>query len=319
MAAISTTVMQVIAAMIEENFYQDNIWIPMVQDESSEIAVQGKSIRIAKPDLDTYDNQPKVLSGAGPDGAYSEDSTAAQLRRGTPDVMTVESVVLDVNKEYDIDRLISNVSEKRTRYSLMELHARHIARKVREQMNSDIRAEYDNAANEVQATTSASTGIRTSAANWGNAAHQARIMAMLRAAAETADASPHFFPPMGRVCVTGPANYHLIRTYLIDQKYFFTTGISDRAAANAEVLMWEGWNIVKDNSLSIARTNTDDANHSLYFMVEGYPAVAAAYELDIEDVFRSEDYRGTRFTGTMTWGHKIINDNKLLIQKTDIT
>ena len=314
MAANSAILSEIMGATFVERLYQMNLWRNYVQDYSSELPY-GKSIKIPviSPDSDktgvanAYEDTPADLAN------YSEDSTAAQLLRGTPQMFGVGEVTLNVNQEKEVDFIVSAVAERRVRPPLMAAHTAQVARRITEQINQDIRVIYDGAANEV------SSAIATTSAAFGNAAHQDKIAAALIEAQIVADGSPHYFPENGRICITSPRNYAAVVAYLIKEKLYLTTGITDRAVADADVVRFAGWTIIKDNSLGTGKAASDDATNSFYFLAQGYPAVAGAYELSGMRTFDSEVYRAMRTTGIYTYGHVIQADHRLLIQKTNIT
>ena len=318
MANNSEVLSAIMGANLTTRLYQTNLWRNYVQDESGQLPY-GKSIKIPKIVADddksgtgvpnAYEDAPADLSN------YSEDSTPAQLLRGTPQMYGIEQVTLNVDKEYEVDFLVSAVAERRVRPSLMTAHTTQVARRVQERINSDIRAIYDGApsGNEVSAA------ISVAANAFGQKAHYDKIIEALDEARIKADGAPYFFPNEGRICITSPRNYAAIVKYLVAEKLFLVQGATDRAGVDGSVVKWAGWTIIKDNSLSTTINAANGNQNSLYFLASGYPAVAGAYELSGMRTYESEVYRGMRTSGIYTYGHILHADHRLLIQKTTIT
>ena len=321
--ANSDNVARIAGEMFQEFWYQSNIWAQdgYVYDYTYLLSQGGKSVRIPKSDLSDYDDVVRFGS-PGNNNLLTEDSTIAALKRGEPDIIDTEYVDLVIDKSYDLDIVINPLAERRLRPSLRQEVAMQRARKARERWNTDVRAAFD----AIPDARKVGDDIAVTTGNWGNAAHLNAINKALRDATLKADTG--YWPGgegdettanMPRIAVMGPAMYHLIRQYLIEQKLYLSTPITDMAAARARVMQWEGWTLRMDNSIKVAHGAADDANHNIYFLIQGTDGVGCLKELEDVRTIESELYKGERTMGTWTWGVKVINDSKLMIQKTAIS
>lgn len=302
--AISDMVAKIAAARFEENFYQSNIWMSLVDDRSSEIAEHGDTVQIP---VDGTEYEANDISSAG----GRADATRTQLQWTTPTIVTGNKVDLVANKSYDINVLVGTLQERITRPSFINKASQSTARAFREKLNADLRATFDG-------VTAARTAISTSSANFGNEAHQNAVDKALRDARVHAD---YLSWPRGgaRVVVVSPAYYDLIDENIIDKNvYFNASSTNDLAAIEGEVMRWRGWTIVMDDSLAEGTANTDDGNHNMYFMNRGQGLAYAGVLMNMT-MIRSEIYRGNLVQGLMAYGSAVINPTKLMLQKTSIT
>ena len=304
---VADNVAELYAAGLLENFYQTNIWANLIQDRSSEIPGYGKSVQFP---TDTSDYSPDDVSAD-----YTPEQTdLTDLTWGDPSLTSMGEVTLVLNKAYKINRLISFITERRIRPSLLASAVEKSARAIRETLNRDIRAEF----NRLPASRNVGNAIATAAASFGNAAHMNAIDNALREATVKADYE-HFPRGPQRVVVVSPAYHDIIVEEIITKNPNLVSDVTlDEALVNAGAVRYRGWTIVMDDSLPQGTANTDDANHTMYFMIRGV-GIGYAGELRNQRVINSETYMGIRVLGVFTWGNKIIEPGKLLRQTTSIT
>lgn len=303
--ALVDNIAKAFSVRLLQQFYQTNIWRNLVQDRSSEIL--GNSVQFP---IDTTDYDPDDVSST-----YTpENTTLSNFEWGDPALTTMGEVTLTLDKAYKVNRLISFITERRIRPSLMASAVEKSARKIREQLNGDIRGEFNNLAD----SRKVSDDIAVTAANWGNAAHLKAIDDALRAATVKADYE-HFPRGVARTVVVSPAVHDLIVENIITKNPNLVSDVAlDQALIQAGAVRYRGWTIVMDDSLPAGTTADDDGNHNMYFMIRGV-GVGYAGELRNQRVVNSEVYMGVRIIGVFSWGNKIIEPGKLLIQKTEIS
>ena len=212
---VADVIAKVSAARFQEAYQQANIWAGLVNDLSAEIPGYGDTLDLPS-DTSTY-------TVTDISSTYTVDATIANAAWGPPTGINAARVQLQLNKAYKVNTLVTSLQQRRVRPSFLESAMRHSAREMTEQVNKDIRETFDAAA-----AAQKLPHIETTAANFGNAAHQKLIFDKLGEAQEGKVAYLHW-PPAGRVCVVSPAYYNALVTYLINEKLFLIRGGTDDA------------------------------------------------------------------------------------------
>ena len=290
-----------------EDFYQMNVWPALAADMSSEIPGYGDRIEMPSDDTAYAMNALHSITTANLIG-----TNVANHQWSTPIAVTGNKVDLVLDKAYDISVLIGTVLQRRVRPSYMESAVKHSARVFREKFNADVRGALDAAAGPQQLT-----AITTTAANYGAAAHITAIGNTLRTAKETADYA-HWPRGSNRVCVASPSYHDLIGERIIDRNIRLQGTANDMALIFGEVLYYQGWTIVMDDSLDEGKAAGDGDHHTLYFVNRG-EGFGFAQEIRGLRIVDSEVYRGQLLQGIMTHGAVINRPSKIRICKTNIT
>lgn len=294
----------IVKAGLEEELYQDNIWMQLAADESSQLSDGGNSISFVS-DATTYSttNVPKT---------EFESETLADHVRPTPSVASLSVLTAPLDQYEELSLLVTQAQSLLTRTSLATRVISDTARAFRNKMNAYIRGRLD-------AVTGASqmTAVPTAAASWGNAAHLTAIREAFRNAKVSMDYA--HIPMMGRIAVVSPAVSELLAKYFEENKITFQNNINELAVQMGSVMMLSGFSIVVDNSLPEGRTATDDANHTMYFMVPGMGLTVAVRVQDLVLFDPHPTYRGAVVDGF--WGYmSVVNQpSRVRIVKHNIT
>ena len=303
--ANSENTAKIYAASFLAPYYQDNVWMGVVDDRSPEIPGYGD--RLVLPTDDT-DYSPTDKSS----DVTVDQTDANKLKYIDPKVVDSSMVELVIDQFQMFNVIISPVQERRIRPDFRRSATEKSARKVREVVNSYIRGQFD-------AITPAGrnlSAISVASNAWGEAAHQTAVTEALQAAALRADGE--FWPAANRVCITSPAVYQTIVKKLIADKLLLVQGATDTAVTQGRIVRYWDWNIRVDNSLGTATTSADGGNHTMYFMHAGV-GLGFLGEPRRMKVVDSEVYAGTLLQGYYSYGAKVIEPNKLLRQPTTIT
>ena len=98
---------------------------------------------------------------------------------------------------------------------------------------------------------------------------------------------------------------------------YYVPGLNDRMALARELPVYNGWQIVMDDSMEPSES-ASTANHWMYFGRAG-EGISFADQLRKLRVFESEVRRGTLIQGLMAYGAKINQPSKIRVVKTTIT
>lgn len=305
--ANADVIAKIAGAMWLQDFYQSNVWPMLSMDVSADIPGYGDRIEIPSDNTAYATNALHSITAAN---LISE--TVADHQWTAPIAVTAGKVDLILDKQYDLNVLIGTVLQRRVRPSFMASAMFHSARVFREKFNADVRGALDAAAAGQQLTP-----VATTAANFGNDAHKTEIIKTLRDAKEAADYA-HWPRGMDRYCVVSPAYHDIITDYLVSEKLLLVQGATDRAVIEGDVMRFQSWTILMDDSLPEGKTADDDANHTMYFINRGQ-GFAFAQELRTLRVIDSEVYRGQLLQGIMTHGMVITRPSKIRIAKANIT
>ena len=290
--------------MFLEDYYADNVWPALVADYSAKVEAGAKSVELP------IDETQYTVSQI-PD-AQITNPTRSQLEWGTPNVFDAGKMVLDLNRSFEINTLIGKLPELVTKTNPQGSAVKHTARVLLEQVNKDLRGEFDGAPN----SSLVGAAISTSAANFGNNAHRDAILKSLRDAAKKADIAS--WPRSDRYVVVSPAYFDILDEALLDKNYSFSGEINDRAFTERLLPPYKGWNVVMDDSMDSDET-ASTANHFMYFGRRN-EGIAYAQRLDETDVIpKSEKYKGALIRGMNLYGVEIVAPKKVLLQKTTIT
>ena len=131
-----------------------------------------------------------------------------------------------------------------------------------------------------------------------------------------------FAPEQGRVAVVSPTVYYLIERYFEDAKIPYQTIINDQITSNGVMLRLSGFDIVKDTSAGMGKTNTDDDKHTMFFFNRGTEGAAFAMQLQqitSFDGINGAEHDGVYIRGRLLWGDAVIEPNKFRLTKLSIT
>ena len=240
--------------------------------------------------------------------ADAQTDTVATLARSTPTMQGINNVTLTVTKFYEINELISNVHRVQVRPDLMQSKVALAGRAFIEQMNDDLRVQF-------QAAASAQQIAAIATSSFGNATHATAILKSLRDAAVKADEL--HWPRPGRFAVMSPAYYDLVADKILTEKYFFQSNINDQAGATSSVMQWKGWSIYMDDSMDAGKGNGATRHQIFYGRVN--EGMAHASQIREMAVIRSEVYRGALVQGDVAWGNIINQPSKILLTVTTIS
>lgn len=286
-----------------ESYHQSNPWRELTRDVSS----------FFPEGVDSYDFpiDPTAYATAELDRAQQLGTTASELARPVPTVVSGNTVNMVMRTLPSQDYLIGIVASRNVRPDLLETAARHSARVMVETISEAIRAIFDG-------LTSRNVGaaISTAAANFGDAAHMKAIFDTLREAAKKADVE--HWPRADRYCVVSPAYFDLITAYLLELKLLLVGGTTDRVLLSRELQILSGWDIVMDDSMEPSEAASTD-NHKMYFGRRSEGLYHAVREVERAVFDPSERYRGIVMAETMQYGAKVIQGAKLMKRDTTIT
>lgn len=300
--AIGDLIGRIYGATFLKQFYQNNVWVPLVMDLSAEVPYGD---RIFVPvDEDAY--TPTTITAANAQG-----TTVANLKWADPSVNNPTSVELVINKYYEFNRLVSTVHARQVRPSLIDSAVELSVRGYMQQLNADLRG----AVNAVAAAQTVTT-LTTTAANWGNAAHQTAVYNAIESASKAADYA--HWPMMGRYAVVSPSTKKVILDKIKAEKWFLVTGVTDVAVRDNMVARLEGFDIFVDDSMPSAETASTD-NHWMYFGVRGQGVAFAQQLRGVRMIQNSEVYKGSLIQGEAAWGTIITQAQKIRVVKQTIT
>ena len=298
-------------------FVQENIWMGYVQDFSGWFANGGNTLSIptdkgSRPDAAGNDSYEWDDVSA----TYTVDAAVANMAWGAPTATDLDTVELVLNRTYKINKIVSAIADRRVIPNLIAMRGAQAARTAREVVNNQIRATLLGIDASQQRTP-----IAVTAANFSNTAatgHDTFLTSLLDefgAAQLAADVA--FWPTAGRVAVVSPR----IHKYLVDKlqkEKLFVLNTNEALVREGEVLRFKGWDIVKDNSARDGVSNSDDDKHAIFYLRRG-EGLGFGADLRMLDVIRSETYIGNLLQGVMAWGTAVIEKEKLLVCKMNIT
>ena len=223
-------------------FDRMDVWMDKVRDYSAEFRMGGKTLEI---DIDTthYGSWNPAAGDETPPGSaaltdrsttVTEDSTAAQLLRGTPALTKVAKVTFTLDKYQDIDILLGRLQQRRHH---LDWRGRIQAGSLRAMMyekNKYIRGIFDAMTGDYVLDKDDVAGLETTAANWGNADYRQALIDTLKEASLKADGWD--WPPENRRVVMGPENYAEVVQWLQDKNaHFVEARVNDRAFVEGPV------------------------------------------------------------------------------------
>ena len=310
-------------------FQRNDIWFDKVDDQSARFAGGGKTIeyRIRTSNIGPV-NEPAggaaVTAGTQAitdrSTTITADSTAVQLRRGTPNLLSADKILFTLEKYHDVDLLYGDMTDVQFDIDMVQTMQEDSMREFMHIKNRYIR---DNIFNTMtgdsllQNEAGTDRAITVATGDWGNAAHLMAIEELFERAYYKADAQQ--WPQEGRSVLVGSRVFGLVVKNLIS-KNLFTNQRDDAGRAYIDGYtegMW-GWRMEKDMDIAHGIGATDDDNHSFYFM-SGRKGVVYASQLNNAQLIRSEDYRGWRFMAEQSWDAKNVIPQFQFVAQTKIT
>ena len=301
--AVADIVPKIAGAAFLQPYIQNNIWMSLVDDVSAELPGYGDTLTLPS------DDTPYAAESA--DDISVDQQTLNNLKWEPPKLADASAVELVINKQFQVNTLINPVQERRVRPSFLVNAARKNSEKLREQANSDIRAEFV-----AGKPADAALRVSTTAAAWGNEAHQDAVLKAIGDARVKADYA--YWPSASRVCVVSPAIQDVVVAGMERKNIHFAEGLNDRLVQMGVFAMYRGWELVVDNSLEEGRGAANDANHPFFYMNRGV-GLAYAGELRQMRTFQSEVYVGMMMQGLYTYGVKATETSKLMRGESNIT
>lgn len=304
--------------MMRIRLRQDNPWLGMdlAIDRTQEIPEGHRTVRLPFNDQGVEAYNPASVNLDNQLG-----TTAAQMTRKTPHVGSTGYVDLTTNRLYEVNELVNLVAEQIVRPDLFEDAVREASFRVTESLNNEIRSTFAASTNDTVNVTASELGTAnyptTTAANFGNPAHQKLIYNCLDQMSLIVDYA--FWANQGRAVVMSPAYYKAIRTYVINEKLYLVTGINDVAFTQGIIPDVLGWTVIKDNSMGQGTANTDDAKHYMYFVDGSRTGLSFARTVNRFALKDSEVYRGMLLQGDFLWGIAVTDPTRLRLVKTAIT
>lgn len=302
---LADTIGQVYQARFQVEYRQDNVWMAVADDQSAQLGMGSDRIQIptdAEGEELSERTRANVLSG-----------TASDHEWGAPDVVNGDVVTVQLNQFYDIDMLVPTHIQAQSRPNWIAKKSMDAARLFREQVSNDIRAEFNNAP-----AASRLADISFTSAEWtaGGSDVQDALLSKLAEAELSLDAAR--MPKPGRYCIVGPYDYNLMVSRLIELKLYLVQGANDTAAIDGMIPRYRGFNIQMDNSLGIGTAATDDLNHYMYFGRRG-EGITYAGQVRKLRAFESEQYKGTRVQGEMSYATKVNQPTRVRLARSVIT
>lgn len=294
---------KVASSLFLESLRQNNIWMGLADDRSSELAY-GDTIELPTDETAYAVNTASVANGLS--------STASDHAWGTPLPVTLNSVNLVVNKGFDIDVLVGLLVQEMVRPSTLQQAVDSAARTLREQRNAEMRGALDLAVSDNQLT-----AITTKTAEWGNAAHATAVDKSFSEASVKAGYR-HWGVGMGRVAVMSPATYEVLENKILTDKNYFAGDTNDQLLRENALGRYKGFTLMVDDSLAEGTAQGDGAKHTIYFVLRGQ-SFAFAQSLNNFRFFQSEQYKGYRIQGIQYYGAVIHRPSRSMIAKTTIT
>ena len=307
--AVADAIAQIYRALFEYQYYQNNLWMRMVRDLSPELEYGGAINLVTS----TYN---------GPGGATNTDRTLDQIKSENlnqhtwpdPVIGSLTNVKFEPDDIHITSELVSAIHERLVRPNILEEKATQAATKMREEVNNDIRDKLNGTTN----TTTLAPSITVTAGNFGNAAHATAIDTSMRNM--RLELTKWHVPQDNRYMIMSPDYEDILINKIITDRNFFVSGVTDEAAVNGAIGRWRGFFILVDDSVGEGRTNTDDANHTMYAMRPG-DALSFARVLELMHTVSPEasPYIGAWMRGLNYYGSILDKPRNASVTKTSIT
>ena len=280
------------------------IWRPYTNDESAFMNAGGVSIDYR------FDNTEATVTA----NANEDSAVIAQHARGAPVLVSPTKKTFTLDKFAYIDELVPVHMIEQIQAPIVNSRANAAADAVAKQLNTEIRAELlasdDDTLNLTPVT------IANMAA-FGGATHQTDTIGAFEAARDEATLSGL----QGQLgCITSVEIARVFKDKLLAEKYPFVEGILENALVRANVIRWEGFDVIADASAGSGKAMADASKHAMFFIAPGEnsPVVFAA-RTPQPRTFVSETYRGTRITDEFSYGADVIYPERGRIAKLVIT
>ena len=279
------------------------IWRPYTNDESAFMNSGGVAIDYR------FDNTQATVTTH-----TTEDSvTIGDHERGNPVLVSPTKKTFTLDKFAYVDELIPVHMIEQIQAPIVQSRANAAADAVARQLNTEIRTELLASAD----ATLLLTAVDTASGDWGNTAHQNKVMGAFEDARDEAT----LMGLQGALaCITSVEVARVVKKYLLRVKLPFVEGILENALVRVNVIRWEGFDIIPDASAGSGTTNADDDKHAQFFVAPGEnsPVVFAA-RTPQPRTFVSETYRGTRITDEFSYGADVIYPERGRIAKAEIS
>lgn len=313
------TVADVRNVVVSQAFYRKarpNILWRALSDDRSVQLVDGM-LKIPQFDNKTVFNT-VALTGAN---GQLVSTDASDYAWPTPNINQPTQLLLAANVVKSFNEFVSRLSIDNVSIGLLAERSMHIGLDATEEINKEIR-DYINARRTGGTSAVAAinrTAIATSSANWGNAAHLTAIKDEFREMSVVADGLN--WDDMGRTCVVSPDVYDLVREKLITDKHFLVRGATDDAVLNGMIRDYYGWDVLKDRSPGSGHTNTDDAKHTMFWMVRGRGFYFGAdhQRMGAVDGYSVGAHMGTYIRGDFQIGFAITNNDRIRLTPHNIS